>query len=268
MGLLGPDATSIAVTAGDGNFTVTPYGPQGAYLIVLAAQPNANAGMSSGASQQPFGSVSRAPGGAALTVSYRDGSQCRIPAGAPSEQCHPKGIAPEGGSLGSAGPTSEVHVAYVPMASHLTTPLLADARTQDPSTQRTFEPAGGGEGRPGPALTFAFKAPLAAPNASTAYVVELRPREVAGCATPSLIVSQPTGQTIAAGQPVALTVPLESSCATSYTGRVFLARSSSIGGESGGEGPLYEAIAARFGGGPGRGPTSFPTVGRFQTSVP
>jgi hypothetical protein len=49
---------------------------------------------------------------------------------------------------------------------------------------------------------------------------------------------------------------------------VFLARSSSVGGESGGEGPLYEAIAAQFGGGAHGNPMKFPTVGRFQISVP
>jgi hypothetical protein len=98
--------------------------------------------------------------------------------------------------------------------------------------------------------------------------VELRARELASCATPALIVSQPTDHTITAGQPVAIAVALESSCATSYSGRVFLAQSSSIGGESGGAGPLYEAIAAQFG--PGAHPNAgrFPTVGRFEISVP
>jgi hypothetical protein len=42
-----------------------------------------------------------------------------------------------------------------------------------------------------------------------------------------------------------------------------------VGGESGGEGPLYEAIAGEFGppGSPGN-PMRFPTVARFSVSVP
>jgi len=62
--------------------------------------------------------------------------------------------------------------------------------------------------------------------------------------------------------------PLLSSCATSYAGRVFVAHSSSVGGESGGEGPLYEVIAAQFGAGGHGNPLRFPTVGRFRISVP
>ncbi len=56
MGLLGPDATSIQVSSPEGEATVKPDGPEGAYLIVLPAQPNANASM-----------LAKAPGGAVLT---------------------------------------------------------------------------------------------------------------------------------------------------------------------------------------------------------
>ena len=66
-----------------------------------------------------------------------------------------------------------------------------------------------------------------------------------------------------------ITVPLETSCATSYAGRVFYATSSGVGGESGGEGPLYEVIAAQFGPpGSRRNPMNFPTVGSFDISAP
>jgi hypothetical protein len=44
---------------------------------------------------------------------------------------------------------------------------------------------------------------------------------------------------------------------------------SRIGAESGGEGPLYEVIAAQFGApGSGRNPMNFPTVGSFNISAP
>jgi hypothetical protein len=266
MGVLGPDVTSIEVTWARARFSVRPYGPDGAYLIVLPAQPKANASMSSGSWQSPFGFASSAPGGAVLTVTYKDGSHCQIPITNPQQQCHAKGAAPA--TPIPNGLRTDIRVDYVPLEHHPVAPLIADARGGGPSQQKTFEPASGASQRPGPALAVAFRAPVAAANASTAYVVELRPREATGCATPSLIVSQPSEQAVSAGQRVAITIPLLSKCATTYSGRVFLARSSSIGGESGGEGPLYEAIAAQFGGGPNRDPMRFPNVGRFSVSVP
>ena len=266
MGLLGPHARSIEVGNPDGSsFTIDPYGPEGAYLIVLPAQPNANANMSSGSYQSPFGSVSSAPGGATLKVTYDDGVQCQIPTSNPSQQCHAQSTA--GPGLPPAGQMkSVVQASYVPLDEHPEFPLLMEGTGGKGFPGRT---GSNGKDAPGPAFTVTFKAPVAAANASSAYVVELRPHPVSGCATPSVIVSQPTSETLQAGAQVSITVPLETSCATSYDGRVFYATSSSIGGESGGGGPLYEVIAAQFGqpGSPGN-PLRFPTVGRFTASVP
>jgi len=268
MGLLGPDASSIAVHAAGSSFTVKPYGPDGAYLIVLPPQPDANASMSSGAYQGPFGDVSNTPGKAVLTVTYADGSQCQIPSEGSAHQCRARGAENEAGAVPTALPNTAIRAEYVPDGSHLEANLMADARGTPPNTTMAFRPAREGEETSGPAASIAFTAPIAAPSASTAYVVELRPQEVAGCPTPSLIVSQPSSHDIAAGQQVQLMVPLESSCATSYTGRVFVAHSAGVGGESGGEGPLYEVIAAQFRPG-GRGnPLKFATVGRFQLNAP
>jgi hypothetical protein len=267
MGLLGPQAVSIELSYGGARTTIAPYGREGAYLIVLPAQPGANQTMSSGSWEGPFGSVSSAPGGAVLTVTYSDGSHCQIPITNPQQQCHARPSAQGTPIAGGSDVSAEVTAVYLPSSSHLTPPLIANARSDNPDSQKSFENGGLSEGRSGPAIAVGFKAPAAAANASTAYVVELRPREAASCATPALIVSQPTDSTIRAGQPVTITVPLENSCATSYSGRVFLARSSSIGGESGGEGPLYEAIAAQFGPGARQNPGRFPTVGRFEISV-
>ena len=267
VGLLGPNARSIEVpNSGGSSFTIDPYGPEGAYLIVLPAQPNANASMSSGGYQSPFGSVSSAPGGATLKVTYKDGVQCQIPISKPSQQCHAQ-------STGGPGlpPASElrsvVQASYVPLDEHPEFPLLMEAA----GGKGSFPGRTGSNGHdaPGPAVAITFKAPVAAANASSAYVVELKPRPVSGCATPSVIVSQPTSETLQAGAPVNITVPLETICATSYAGRVFYATSSGIGGESGGEGPLYEVIAAQFGPpGSGRNPMNFPTVGSFNISAP
>jgi len=265
VGLLGPGARSIEVSNPDGSsFSVDPYGPEGAYLIVLPAQPNANASMSSGGSG-PFGSVSNAPGGAVLKVTYKDGFQCQIPA-RNGQHCHPQSTA--GGGLPPASELrSAVHASYVPLADQPETPLLMEDRAGSGS----FPGRSGSNGHdaPGPAVAVTFNAPVAAANASSAYVVELRPQPVSGCATPSVIVSQPTSETLQVGAKVNITVPLETACATSYAGRVFYATSSGIGGESSGEGPLYEVIAGQFGPrGTGRNPMNFPTVGSFNISVP
>ncbi len=267
FGLLGPNARSIEVTNPDGSgFSIAPYGPEGAYLIVLPAQPNANASMSSGGYQSPFGSVSNAPGGAVLKVTYKDGFQCQIPITSPSQQCHAQSSA--GPAIPSASELrSVVHASYVPLEQHPESPLLMEAAGEE----RSFPGRTGSNGHdaPGPAVAVTFKAPVAAANASSAYVVELRPQPVPECSTPAVIVSQPTSQTLQAGEQVNITVPLETSCATSYAGRVFYATSSGIGGESSGEGPLYEVIAGQFGApGSGRNPMKFPTVGSFNIAAP
>jgi hypothetical protein len=160
-----------------------------------------------------------------------------------------------------------VQASYVPLDEHPEFPLLMEGS----GGKGSFPGRTGSNGHdaPGPALAITFKAPVAAASASSAYVVELRPLPVSGCATPSVIVSQPTSETLQAGAQVNITVPLETSCATSYAGRVFYATSSGIGGESGGGGPLYEVIAAQFGApGSGRNPMNFPTVGSFNISAP
>lgn len=277
MGLLGPDATSIHVTTHGQEFTVKPYEPDGAYLIVLPAQPDANTSMSSG-SAGVYGSTSKAPGGALLTVTFNDGTQCQIPASSPQQECQAKGFESAGALPSSAQVSTAVNVRYLPMVRHPASPLIAWARGTGPNENRHFEGNEriganglGGEG-PGPALAISFQARVAAPNESSGYVVELKPQEVADCATPELIVSQPTQQTISAGQQVEMTVPLESSCATSYSGRVFFAESTSQRtpgtSYSENEGPLYEVIASQFGARLRRHSLQFPTVGQFQISVP
>jgi hypothetical protein len=271
MGLLGPHAKSIEVSNADGsNFSIDPYGPEGAYLIVLPAQANANTSMASGAYEGPFGSVSNAPGGATLKVTYADGFHCQIPAHGSTDQCHAQSTA--GPQLPIAQQLrSRVKASYEPLDRHPEPPLLMEVAGASGGAGATFPGRTGSSGidPPGRAVTVNFNAPVDASNASSAYVVELRPQPVPGCATPSVIVSQPTSQTLRAEAPVNITVPLETTCATKYAGRVFYAASSSIGGESGGGGPLYEVIASQFG--PSRrgaNPMHFPTVGSFNIAVP
>ena len=126
-------------------------------------------------------------------------------------QCHPQAASGESGPApGPANANTAIEAAYVPAGTDLEAPLLAEARGGTPGSSTSFRPADAGDETGGPAVKLKFDAPVAAPNASTAYVVELRPREVAGCATPAVIVSQPSSHDIAAGQQVQMTVPLES----------------------------------------------------------
>ncbi len=261
IGLLGPHAQSIEVSTPQRSFSVQPYGPLGAYLIVLPAQPRANADMSSGAYQGPFGYVSKTPGGAVLTVAYDDGAHCQIPFTGSGQQCR----ADDGGSepLPSAAElATPVSASYAPQAQRSSAPLLmqdASGATVSASSDATTGP--------GPALEVDFKAPVAAADSASGYAVEVSPQPAAGCANPAVIVSQPSEQTLAKGDAVQITVPLTSSCATRYTGRVFFASAASVGGESGGQGPLYEAIAGHFRPG-SHGEDELPTVGRFELTVP
>lgn len=272
FGLLGPHAKSIEVVSSDGGgLRVEPYGPEGAYLIVLPAQPDANASVSSGDVGR-FGSVSYTPGRAILKVTYQDGLQCQIPAREAGQECHAQ-------STGGPPPASAQQLAtvvsadYLPVDEHPEAPLLMRARPgQETSVSGETFPgrsAANGVDPPGPAVTVSFDAPVAAPNSSSAYVVELIPRPVSGCSTPAVIVGQPTSTTLRAGDHVNVTVPLETDCRTSYTGRVFYATSSGFTGrESETSGPLYEVISRQFGRLAGSSPMRFPTVGRFTVNVP
>lgn len=273
MGLLGADAASIRVSAPGRNFTVAPDGPDGAYLIVLPAPANSNSGAAGGLYAYLHHRHPRTPALAVLTVTYRDGSHCQIPATRAGQQCSPKGLTGSSGApVTRAQVRAVLHVSYRALVKHPTPPLMMTGHGG-----RSFQgrmrtgPRGIGEELPGPALVISFDAPVPAPNIQSAYDVELEPRQVAGCPTPVTIIAQPTSHTIVTGQPVQITVPLESTCHTSYSGRVFFASSSGSYSEArssdnAGEGPLYEVIASGFG--PGPHSTSFPTVGRFQISVP
>ncbi len=264
LGLLGPDATRITVKTPHRRFAVKPYGPEGAYLIVLPAQPHSNLSIRSGGSG-PLGSVSNAPGGAVLTVSFRDGAHCRIPARTDREACRPPAVPGASPPPTSGEVSSPLHVRYLPRIAHPNPPLIAAARSSNPDSMQSFNRA-----PTGPALRVSFRAPLAVRNEASAYAVELVPRAVAGCATPALIVSQPSEQTLPAGASVQLTAPLENSCGTSYTGRVFYAESRPPRepgvAHSLEEGPLYQVIASQYG--PGAKRHRFPTVGRFEITVP
>jgi hypothetical protein len=266
VGLLGPDAATIRVDAPGRRFTVTPVGRDGAYLIVLPAPPG-SAGRHGGGPAAGVGDGARAGAMATLTVTFRDGSQCEIPAFSQAQQCTPKGL-DTASAVAPRDLRATLHVSYSPRLPY-SGPLLAED-----AGGRVFHGPGLSSSTPppGPALVVEFTAPAPAPSISSGYDVELRPRSVRGCATPATIVAQPTQQTLAVGARVRIAVSLESSCATTYAGRVFLVSSSGSYSEArtadrAGEGPLYEVIASYFCCGR-RAASVGETVGRFHVSVP
>jgi hypothetical protein len=264
VGMLGPDAASIRVSVPGKEFTVKPYGPDGAYLIVLPAPNNSNRG--SGLSAYLHHNYERSPSLATLTVTYKDGSHCRIPAESQKQTCTPKGLVISSPMPTAAKLRTPLHVSYRPSMAH-SPPLSVTARGGG-TFPSVFHPSE----KPGPGLAISFTAPVAAPNISNGYDVELEPQALAGCSTPALILSQPTQQTIAAGQRVQMGVSLEGSCRTTYRGRVFFVGSSGSYSEArtsahSREGPLYEVIAGLFSG-PRRSSAPGITVGRFTLTIP
>lgn len=264
VGMLGPDAASIRVRAPGREFTVKPYGPDGAYLIVLPAPPHSNS--SSGLDAYRHHHFIRAQGLATLAVTYKDGSSCQIPAENQRQTCTPKGLLISNPMPSPEKLTATLHVSYRPLMPY-SPPLSVTARGSGtfPSSPHPSE-------KSGPGLVVSFTAPVAAPNISSGYDVELQPQAVAGCTTPALILSQPTQQTIAAGQRVQIGVSLRSGCRTAYQGRVFFVGSSGSYSEARtsqrtGEGPLYEVIAGLFTGAPHASAPGI-TVGRFTLLVP
>jgi hypothetical protein len=265
VGLLGPDAASISVSAPGRHFTLEPVGPDGAYLIVLPAPAGINRGRAAGPYGAGAGHGAWARAIATLTVTYRDGSHCEIPAYSQKQTCSPKGLDVSTGSP-PTNLTTPLHVSYRPLLAY-SPPLLAEG-----AAGQSFRGSGSATNKPGPGLLITFTAPTAAPSISSGYDVELHPRAVPGCKTPSLIVAQPTQQTLAAGAPVQIAVSLQSSCRTTYAGRVFFVSSSGSYSEArtsdhAGEGPLYEVIASHFCCGR-HSATAGATVGRFRVSVP
>lgn len=264
VGMLGPDATSVRVSAPGRQFAVKPSGPDGAYLIVLPAPANSNT--SSGLGAYVHRRSVHAPSLATLTVTFKDGSSCQIPALTQRQICEPRGLAISKPVPDAARLNSALHASYRPSMAY-NPPLAAIARNG-----RTFgSPPHPGQAAPG--LVVNFTAPVAAPNISSGYDLELEPQALAGCATPAVILSQPTQQTLAAGQQVRIAVSLPSGCHTVYRGRVFFVGSSGSYSEArtsghAGEGPLYEVIAGLFAGPRRSWETPGATVGRFTLPAP
>src|ERR1700733_5537086 len=264
VGMLGPNAVSIRVSAPGRDFTVKPYGQNGAYLIVLPAPPNSNT--SSGLYAYVHYLLVRRPALAVLTVTYKDGTSCRIPAQTQRQTCTAKGLFISTAVPSAAKMRTTLHVSYRPSLSY-SPPLSVTG-----SGGRTFQSSIHPSEKPGPGLVVDFTAPAPAPNISSGYDVQLQPQALAGCSTPALILSQPTQQTIATGQHVQIAVSTPSSCRTTYRGRVFFVGSSGSYSETrtsdhAGEGPLYEVIAGLFTGAR-RSSTPGITAGRFAVSVP
>ena len=139
-GLLGPRATSLTYSVGGTTRTIIPQGPHGAYLIVLPADPRDLNGVSTGL----------VPAGRPITeVTSRGGLTCRFAGG------HPE-------------PRS---TCSTPPGSTYTQPNLERLLATAPPTRITATVTH--DRHSAWSVTVSFKAPVAIPNALTAYSIEL-----------------------------------------------------------------------------------------------
>ena len=215
VGFLGPDAVRISVREPGRAFTIAPYGRDGAYLLVLPAPPHANTGS--------YGAPGwSAPGTPVLTVTFRDGSTCRIPNASAHDTCVAKGlVAVRIPAPTTAQARARVHVRYLRRLGGAPPPLVSVG-----SGYQT--PPGFTQTRsalvmpPGPALVITFTARVASPDLFSDYNVELRRAVVPGCFGGSVVLGRGTG-TIRPGQTVSLPIRLQPACHGVYTGRVYYA---------------------------------------------
>jgi hypothetical protein len=244
MGLLGPDAESIHVTTPGHTFELTPYGEDGAYLIVLPAPARANTG--------EHGFLGRpAVGTPVLRVTYRDGSTCQIPAANRAEQCTPKGLLFKTPRIAVSHIHAALRVSYRLQTAPRVGPLFTSGSQSPPGITHSSKPV--------PTVVVSFRAPVSAPDASSGYAVLLRSIPKGGCRAAKEIVSQPTDSSISAGETLHIVIPVQAGCHITYRGRVFFIASSGRYGE----GPLYEQVMSAS-----RSRVSGLTIGRFQVSIP
>jgi hypothetical protein len=127
-GLLGPEARSLTYTLGGHRYTLTPAGPEGAYLIVGAPPCDARGLYSSGASIVPL------PWSSPIdTISYGNGAVCRIAATRPGTlagKCKPPGYVP----LAVPRPTN----AQVMSAIHASIVVAPPARAAELASRRAI----------------------------------------------------------------------------------------------------------------------------------
>jgi hypothetical protein len=244
MGLLGPDAESIQVTTPGHTVELTPYGEDGAYLIVLPVPPHANTG--------EHGFLGRpAVGTPTLRVTYRDGSTCQIPAANRAEQCTPKGLFFKTPRIAASHAHTALRVGYRLQVAPRIGPLFTSGPQPHLVITHPSEPV--------PTVVVSFRAPVSAPDASSGYAVRLRSSPSGGCRAAKEIVSQPTDSSISAGETLHIVIPVRVGCHTSYRGLVFFIASAGRYGE----GPLYERVMSAS-----RSRAPGLTVGRFRISIP
>ena len=206
-GLLGPRATSLTYSVRGTTHTIIPRGPHGAYLIVLPADPRDLNGVGTGLM----------PAGRPITqVTYRGGLTCRFAGGNPEPR--------------SACST--------PPGSTYTQPNLKRLLATAPPTRITATITRGRDSAW--SVTVSFEAPVAIPNALTAYSIELR-----NPGTPRSWGATNTNTNLHRGQRVSITFSNLTRPGL-YTGTVRLTnRQSSVVG-LGFAGPLVGRFSARI----------------------
>lgn len=257
VGFTGPDAVRITVSQpGHADQTIAPYGPDGAYLLVLPPPPNANIGPSGLLGHPP-------PGMIALTVTFRDGSTCRLPNTSARDACVAKGlVAQPTPSPTAAQAHSRVHASYVRRLTGAP-PALAAVGNGFQSTPGGIQQGYGPIVMPrGPGLAITFTARVGTPTLFSDYSVELRRSIVAGCFGGTLLLGRATDSAIRVGQTVRFAIPLQPGCHGTYSGRAYYASTPETfgGGPAGFDLALYPML-------PSRG-IHVVTVGRFWVNVP
>ncbi len=175
-GLLGPEARSLTYTLAGHRYTLTPAGPEGAYLIVSPPPCGGRGLSSSGPSIMPL------PWSSPIdTIAYSDGTVCRIAATRPGTlagQCKPPGYVP----LTLRRPTH----AQIAAAIHASIVDAPPARAAEVARRR--------------AIRVSFTARVAVTSAASAYEL------VEATSSPLAVFTQTKGN-IARGQTVSWLLP-------------------------------------------------------------
>jgi hypothetical protein len=249
FGALGPDAASLNVSYEGRSFTVTPFGQQGAYLLVFPAPKGTNVGY--------FGAQAHAQ--PTLTVRFENGQTCRLPAMNDTDLCQPEGIDfSTGPPVSAAELASPVHVSYGRHVSGGEPPFVRTG----PNRAASAPPMTG----PGPAITLTFTARVGVGGPLSTYAAEVERPVVKGCFGGDALVSQGASPTISKGQRTRIIIPLGAACHGRYSGRVFYF-AIKPSAEPAGEERLLTGVSARLIPVLHRPPPGI-TVGRFTITIP
>jgi hypothetical protein len=251
FGALGPHAKTLHVRFQRRSFDVEPYGPDGVYLLVLKAPAGTNAGPRFGA---------EAPGPPTMTVAFADGSVCPLPSVSDPFLCKPQGIVYSSGPrITAADVATPIQATYSTHVRGGESPMV---QTSPNSAAAAPLPHGPGAGL---VITFTARVTIRGPLAT--YGVEIHRPIVPECFGGSLLQSNQTSPTLAAGQSTRFVIRLQGACHGLYNGRVFYL-SIKPSAEPAGEESLINEISANLVEPSRHLPPPGITVGHFTVDIP